>query len=85
MLGSVTPGPGGDERQRWQWDNEQSDAKDPRRKLPENQRNVGWRSSKLNRFLMYLANDFMPAYLSVTPHVPCFSNKEEEWGKKKQF
>ena len=83
MLGSVTPGPGGDERQCWQWDNQQSDAKDPRRKLPENQRNVGWRSSKLNRFLMYLANDFMPAYLSVTPHVPCFSNKEEALGSKK--
>ena len=80
MLGSVTPGPGGDERQRWQWDNQQSDAKDPRRKLPENQRNVGWRSIKLNRFLMYLAIDFMPAYLSVTPHVPYFRNKEEALG-----
>ena len=62
-----------------------SDAKTRGGNCLKTQRNVGWRLSKLNRFLMYLANDFMPAYLSVTPHVPCFSNKEEALGSKKKL
>ena len=35
------------------------------------------------RFLMYLANDFMPAYLSVTPCVPCLTIKRKNGVKKK--
>ena len=37
------------------------------------------------RFLMYLANDFMPAYLSVTPCVPCLAIKRKNGVKKKQL
>ena len=83
-LGSVTPGPEGDERQCWRRDNQQNDARTRGGTCLKIQRNVGWRSSKLNRFLMYLAIDFMHAYLSVTPHVPYFRNKEQVLGSKKK-
>ena len=45
-LGSVTPGPEGDERRCWCRDNQQKWRQDSTRKLPKNQRQVGWRSEQ---------------------------------------
>ena len=33
---------------------------------------------------MYLTIEFLPAYLSVTPHVPYFINKQDVVGSKKK-
>ena len=52
--------------------------------LPDNQRTVGWRSSKLISFFDVFCQWLMHAYLSVTPYVPFFSNKEDVKGRKKK-
>ena len=70
-LGSVTPGPGGDRRRCWCRDNQQKWRQDSTRKLPKKPK-TSWLEiwASKNRVLMYLTIKFLPAYLSVTPHVP---------------